>query len=72
MAMVGSGSQGQSNTCTNDWLLIGCIRAADRVPAASACEDRVCGGTFNAEVSSLQRTVQSELSWVLCVLKFYY
>lgn len=61
MAMVGSGTQGQTNTCPSDWLLIGCIRVADRVPPANACEDRVCGGTFNAEVSTLQKTVQSNL-----------
>lgn len=57
MAMVGSGTQGQPNSCPNDWLLIGCMKVADRVPSSGTCEDRVCGGTFNAEVSSVQRTV---------------
>ncbi|CAD7082808.1 unnamed protein product [Hermetia illucens] len=57
MAMVGSGASGQPNSCPNDWLLIGCMRVADRVPVSTACEDRVCGGTFNAEVSSVSRTV---------------
>ncbi|XP_055840789.1 uncharacterized protein LOC129908368 [Episyrphus balteatus] len=62
MSMVGSGTtQVQTNTCPNDWLLIGCIRVADRVPPANACEDRVCGGTFNAEVSPDQKTVQTSV-----------
>ncbi|XP_055373573.1 uncharacterized protein LOC129606949 [Condylostylus longicornis] len=60
-SMVGSGTTGQPNSCPNDWLLIGCIKVADRVPQISACEDRVCGGTFNAEISTMPRTVQTSV-----------
>lgn len=59
-SMVGGGTQGAPNSCTNDWLLIGCARVADRLPPAMTCEDRLCGGTFNAEISSMERTVSSE------------
>lgn len=60
-AMVGGGSQGTPNSCSSDWLLIGCARVADRVPQAPTCEDRICGGTFNAEVTNVERTVTSML-----------
>lgn len=59
--MVGGGTQGTPNSCINDWLLIGCARVADRLPQPAACEDRICGGTFNAEVSATEKTVTSEL-----------
>lgn len=58
--MVGGGSQGTPNACVNDWLLIGCARVADRLPPANTCEDRLCGGTFNAEVSTMDKTLTSE------------
>lgn len=45
---------------TSDWLLIGCARVADRLPPSNTCEDRLCGGTFNAEVSSTEKTVISK------------
>lgn len=61
MAMVGGGAQGTPNSCANDWLLIGCARVADRLPVSPTCEDRICGGTFNAEVSSVERTVSSNI-----------
>lgn len=57
---VGGGTQGTPNSCTNDWLLIGCARVADRLPQSNACEDRICGGTFNAEVSSMEKTISSK------------
>lgn len=57
-SMVGGGTQVTQNTCINDWLLIGCMRSVDRIPPLAACEDRVCGGTFSAEVGTIQRTVQ--------------
>ncbi|GAB0099803.1 uncharacterized protein DMENIID0001_156900 [Sergentomyia squamirostris] len=60
-AMVGSGSQNVPNSCPNDWLMIGCARVADRQPASLTCEDRICGGTFNAEVNSVERTVSSNV-----------
>lgn len=54
VSMVGSGSQeGVPNVCKNDWLLIGCARVADKYPQAEICEDRLCGGTFNAEANSM-------------------
>lgn len=59
-AMVGGGTQGTPNSCINDWLLIGCARVADRLPQSNTCEDRICGGTFNAEVSSMSKTVTSK------------
>lgn len=34
---------------------------SDRVPIAMSCEDKICGGTFNAEVSSVERTVSSNV-----------
>lgn len=57
-SMVGAGST--PNTCNNDWLLIGCARVADRLPQATSCEDRLCGGTFNAEIDSVDKTVTSK------------
>ncbi|KNC33110.1 hypothetical protein FF38_04686 [Lucilia cuprina] len=59
--MVGGGTQVTQNTCIQDWLLIGCMRSADRIPPLSACEDRVCGGTFSAEVGMVQKTVQTSV-----------
>ncbi|XP_061394015.1 uncharacterized protein LOC133329555 [Musca vetustissima] len=59
--MVGGGTQVTQNACIQDWLLIGCMRSADRIPPQSACEDRVCGGTFSAEVGMVQKTVQSSV-----------
>lgn len=58
-AMVGGGTQGAPNSCMHDWLLIPCAKVADRMPTASTCEDKICGGVFNAEVSSVERTVVS-------------
>lgn len=57
-SMVGSGTRVTENSCIQDWLLIGCMRSADRIPPLSACEDRVCGGTFNAEVGLTQKIIQ--------------
>ncbi|CAO1362359.1 unnamed protein product [Diamesa serratosioi] len=61
MAMIGGGTQGQPNSCSADWLMIPCARVSDRVPVAMSCEDKICGGTFNAEVSSVERTVSSNV-----------
>lgn len=58
-AMVGSGTQNIPNSCPNDYIMIGCARVADRQPFTNQCEDRICGGTFNAEISSTERTVSS-------------
>jgi hypothetical protein len=34
---------------------------SDRNPPLMQCEDKICGGTFNAEVSSSDRTVSSNI-----------
>ncbi|KAH8307175.1 hypothetical protein KR044_006424 [Drosophila immigrans] len=64
--MVGGGGGGGAASptgagCISDWLLIGCIRSADRIPPLPGCEDRVCGGTFSAEAGMLAKTVQSSV-----------
>lgn len=61
--MVGVGGQGSSssNACGNDWLLFGCVKVASRPQASSiACEDRICGGTFNAEAGITSMPVSSK------------
>lgn len=59
--MVGVGGGSLPNACGNDWLLFGCVKTVDRVqPQPNYCEDRICGGTFNAEVSTNQRPVICE------------
>lgn len=60
-AMVSGGTQGQPNSCPADWLMIPCAKVADRQPIATVCEDKLCGGTFNAEISSIERTVMSNI-----------
>lgn len=60
MSMVGGGSGG--NGCNNDWVMIGCARVADKMQTNAVCEDRICGGIFNAEVNTMERTVTSK-SW---------
>lgn len=60
-SMVGSGSQGTPNSCTSDWLLIGCARVADKFPQSNICEDRICGGTFNAEIGAEDKTIISNI-----------
>lgn len=57
-AMVGSGQT--PNSCINDWLLIGCARVADKIPLQTICEDRICGGTFSAEIGLIEKTVTSK------------
>lgn len=60
MSMVGGGSGGSQNGCNNDWVMIGCARVADKMQTNAACEDRICGGIFNAEVNTMERTVTSK------------
>ncbi|GLV46660.1 uncharacterized protein CBL_11497 [Carabus blaptoides fortunei] len=56
-AMVGS--QG-ANSCPSDYIIIPCASNVGRaVNAVPACQDRLCGGTFGAEVSLNPATVQS-------------
>lgn len=57
--MVGGGSTAMQSACNNDWVMIGCARVADKMQTNSACEDRICGGVFNAEVNTMERTVIS-------------
>lgn len=64
-SVVGSAGQGGPNTCSADWLLIGCSRIADKVPASMTCEDRICGTYFSAESGTTQRTVTSKWFYVL-------
>lgn len=63
MAMVGGGASGSANGCNNDWVMIGCAKVADKMQTNAGCEDRICGGLFNAEMSNAERTVTSKL-WV--------
>ncbi|XP_026461329.1 uncharacterized protein LOC113363056 [Ctenocephalides felis] len=58
-AMVGAA--GSPNTCSSDWLSINCAANADRTPPATTCEDRICGGTFSAEISMTPATVFSNV-----------
>lgn len=60
-AMISGGTQGQPNSCQADWLMIPCAKVADRMPVPTACEDKICGGTFNAEISSIERTISSNI-----------
>lgn len=59
-AMVGGGMAAQQNGCNNDWLMVSCARVADKMMTNTACEDRLCGGVFNAEVNSMEKTVISK------------
>lgn len=61
-AVVGGATQGGANTCSTDWLLIGCAKVADKVPVSMTCEDRICGTYFSAEAGTTQKTVTSMLS----------
>lgn len=56
-SMVGStGPQ----SCNMDWLIIPCASNVGRVNnGQSQCVDRICGGTFNSEVSTIPSTVYS-------------
>lgn len=57
-AMVGS--QG-ANSCPLDYIIIPCASNVGRaINAVPACQDRLCGGTFSAEVSLNPATVQSK------------
>lgn len=60
MSMVGGGSSSSPNACNNDWILIGCARVADKMSPNGMCEDRICGGIFNAEINTMERTVISK------------
>ena len=50
------------NACNADWLIIPCASNVGRVNTgtASTCVDRICGGTFNSEVSVTPATVYSK------------
>lgn len=63
LTMVGSGGPtgGNPNSCSNDWLLVGCARISDQQPISPTCEDRICGGVFSATVGNVPRTVTSSI-----------
>ncbi|XP_028170488.1 uncharacterized protein LOC114360114 [Ostrinia furnacalis] len=57
-AMIGSGAG--PNNCANDWLLVPCAANVGRIqPAQALCTDRICGGTFSADLSMTASTVLS-------------
>ncbi|XP_014249299.1 uncharacterized protein LOC106666516 [Cimex lectularius] len=46
--------------CSGDWVIIPCAMNVGRSPSSPpVCVDRICGGTFNSEVSTTQATVYS-------------
>ncbi|XP_059476250.1 uncharacterized protein LOC132197164 isoform X2 [Neocloeon triangulifer] len=56
-SMVGSVGP---NSCNGDWIIIPCAANAGRAPSIEpTCTDRICGGTFNSEVSTVPATVFS-------------
>lgn len=59
-----------SNACNADWLIIPCASNVGRVNAgtAAACVDRLCGGTFNTEVSVTPATIYSEYTYLFANL----
>ncbi|KAK6629389.1 hypothetical protein RUM43_003206 [Polyplax serrata] len=47
-------------SCNSDWLIIPCASNVDRIKEIPyTCVDRICGGTFNSEVSLNPSTVYS-------------
>ncbi|CAB3226227.1 unnamed protein product [Arctia plantaginis] len=59
-AMIGSGAG--PNNCANDWLLVPCATNVGRLqPAQALCTDRICGGTFSADLSMQSATVLSTI-----------
>lgn len=59
-AMVGS--VGTANNCPADYVIIPCASNVGRVSTVGPpCVDRLCGGTFGAEVSLIPATVMSKL-----------
>jgi len=47
------------NSCNTDWLIIPCATNVGRT-GLPACIDRICGGTFNTEISTTPATVISK------------
>ncbi|XP_050684030.1 uncharacterized protein LOC126978945 [Leptidea sinapis] len=57
-SMIGSGAG--PNNCAYDWLLVPCAANVGRIqPAQALCTDRICGGTFSADLSMQPATVLS-------------
>ncbi|PNF30477.1 hypothetical protein B7P43_G12146, partial [Cryptotermes secundus] len=46
------------NSCNEDWLIIPCTTNTGRTELTT-CVDRICGGTFNTEISTTPATVIS-------------
>lgn len=64
-SMVGSGAG--ANVCANDWLLVPCAANVGRLsPAQALCTDRICGGTFSADLSMQSSSVLSKYYLLLC------
>ncbi|CAG9138310.1 unnamed protein product, partial [Plutella xylostella] len=70
-SMIGSGPG--PNNCANDWLLIPCAANFGRLPPAQAlCTDRICGGTFSADLSMQASAVIMPVHfWRLAVRSAY-
>lgn len=71
--MIGSGAG--PNNCANDWLLVPCAANVGRIqPAQALCTDRICGGTFSADLSMQSSSVLSMYikldSFFLTLIKF--
>lgn len=65
-SMVGSGAG--ANVCANDWLLVPCAANVGRLsPAQALCTDRICGGTFSADLSMQSSSVLSKSYFLLCL-----
>lgn len=58
--MVGSGPT--PNSCSADWVGIPCASNIGRplTDANANCVDRICGGTFSAEISMMSSPVMSK------------
>lgn len=58
-SMIGSGAS--PNNCANDWLLVPCAANVGRIqPNQALCTDRICGGTFSADLSMQSSPVLSK------------
>lgn len=51
-----------ASSCTSDWITIPCATNSGRVTqqGGAICQDRICGDTFNSEISMQQMPVYSK------------
>lgn len=48
------------NACNMDWLIIPCVTNVGKLNnGQSTCVDRLCGGTLNADISTIPATIYS-------------